>query len=65
MSLKELTDRQKLALAGHLSAADWCEEGMGLLSAGMVTFDPLAAPSDPRAFELTEKGRAAAHALRN
>lgn len=65
MDMNDLTERQKMALTGKLSAKEWIKEGMGMLSVGIVSFDPLAEDDDPHAFRLTDKGRAIARALRH
>lgn len=58
----QLTDQQKKALRGELSEAEYADQGMGLFQAGLCSLDPLV--NGARSFQLTQKGRETALALR-
>jgi len=64
-NMPELTERQKAALRGELTLAEWDAIGMELFRLGIVGIDPLADMCGGKsAYVLTELGRKVARELR-
>ena len=59
---KALTPAQRKALQGDLTGDEFSAEGMGLFALGIVSLDPLM--DGPRAFPITDLGRAVAAELK-